>query len=136
MLRRAPPVVALIVDAMQLDLMYILVLVFSSIDALLLDATDADIDVYLLYQHHRSIILIVTIQSYGGKRSSRCSYNRSHVMYDVHRKSRSLSPSVGEEPKPLHPLNLSQSLQHQTALFRVVEMVRSPIAGGSLDIIV
>ena len=58
------------------------------------------------------------------------------VMYDVHRRSRSLSPSVGEEPKPLHPLNLSQSLQHQTALFRVVEMVRSPIAGGSLDIIV
>lgn len=52
-------VVALIVDAMQLDLMYILVLVFSSIDALLLDATDADIDVIITvsapskYHSHR-----------------------------------------------------------------------------------
>ena len=38
--------------------------------------------------------------------------------------------------EPLHPLNLFQSLQHQTALFCVVEMVRPPIACGSLDIIV
>ena len=59
---------------------------------------------------------------------------RCDVMYDVHRKLRSLSPSVRAEPKPLHSLNLSQSLLHQTALFCVVEMVRSPIAGGSLDI--
>ena len=30
----------------------------------------ADVDAVVMYQHHRSIILIVTIESYGGKRSS------------------------------------------------------------------